>query len=99
MAEITIGQVAAQLVQQQGLIAQQQQTIASNLAQRDGRKKNSDELEHQHLVKALAQGLINDRDQHRSTYGYYNATFSQNLCSSLVRIMKNDPALANVMRG
>ena len=62
--------------------------------------KTADEvLDHQHLAKALAQGLVNDREQLRSTYGYCNATSSESLCSALVRLMKKDYALMEVMKG
>ena len=56
-------------------------------------------LKNQHLGKALAQGLANNHEQLCSAYGYYNTMLSENLCSALVRLMKKDPALMEVMKG
>ena len=64
-----------------------------------GQKIAGEVLEHQHLVKALAQGLVNDREQLHSAYGCCNATSSEHLCSTLVRLMKKDPALMEAIRG
>ena len=50
-------------------------------------------------MKALAQGLVNDREQLHLAYGYCNATSSESLCSALVRLMKKGPALIEVTKG
>ena len=64
---------------------------------KSGRKSASKELEHQHLVKALAQGLINDREQGRSAYSYCKDNCSENMRSSLERIMRKDAALEAIL--
>ena len=64
-----------------------------------GQKTAGEVLEHQHLVKALAKGLVNDRKQLQLVYGYCNATSSKSLCSALVSLMKKDQALMETMKG
>ena len=64
-----------------------------------GQKTAGEVLEHQHLVKALVQGLVNDREQLRSAYEYCNATSSESLCSALVLLMKKDYALMEAITG
>ena len=63
-----------------------------------GRLHGEDDIRHQHLVKELAVNLVRDT-QFRSEYKYCRDESSLSFRSSLVRIMKRDLSLINVMKG
>ena len=77
------------------------QTLLSvvELPRKRGRKTAVEVLEHQYLVKSLAQGPVNNHEQHHLAYGYCNATSLENLCSALVCLMMKDPALMEATKG
>ena len=74
-------------------------TAAEGPQPKRGQKSAEEELEHRHLVKALAQGLINGRERGRSAYSYCKDNCSENMRNSLDRIMKKDAALKAVLSG
>ena len=64
-----------------------------------GRLHDEDAIRHQLLVKELAVGLVSDCRHLCSVYGCCNFKKSETLCSALCQMMKQDPALVEVMKG